>query len=468
MPDELSCYASAARAVGTSVGYIRLLIVGLLGVVLLLSSDAIAPVAWRGHAHIDLTRTDALVDETVEIRVGGLPPNRSFVVRADGVDQIGRTWESSATFVSDFSGEADLADVAPIDGDYHAADVSGLLWSMTVPGESSASVFRSGPPTTLNFTVLLGSETVASTQLKRAYVAADVQRTSVSADGLVGVYFRPPGPGPFTGVVTFGGSEGGLSVLRAEVLASHGYAALALGYFRIGPLPSELYDIPLEYFGTAVHWLQAQPEVRADRLVVMGTSRGGEAALLVGSVYPEVHAVVAYVPSSVMWSGFGKSPRRESAWSYQGVPLPFLTPGPNQLNADGASVGTPGFLAAMRGSGVEHATIPVERINGPVLLISGQDDQLWPSAAFSDQVMQRLHANGHPFADQHLTYPDTGHAVGTGVPHLPLVDLTSTNPTNSRRYAVGGTFEGTARALEDSWPRVLQFLATSFGAGPSD
>jgi dienelactone hydrolase len=441
----------------------RLLIAGVLGLVLLLSSDAIAADAWRGRVHIDLTRTEALVDETVGIRVDGLPSNRSFVVRVQGVDQIGRTWESSATMVSDSAGH--LADAAPIDGDYHTVDASGLLWSMTVPGESSASVLRGGPPLALTFSVILGGEAVASAQLKRAYVATDVQRTDVSADGLVGVYFRPPGPGPFTGVVTIGGSEGGLSVLRAEVLASHGYAALALGYFRIGSLPSELYDIPLEYFGTAIHWLQAQEDVGADRVVVMGASRGGEAALLIGSVYPEVHAVVAYVPSSVMWVGFGTGPRQESAWSYQGVPLPFLTPAPGHINTDLGYVGTPGFLFAMRGSGVERATIPVERINGPVLLISGQDDQLWPSAEFSDMVMQRLRANGHSFADQHLTYADTGHLVGTGVPNLPLLDLTTTNPTNLRRYAHGGTFEGAAKALEDSWPRVLQFLDGPFGPG---
>jgi dienelactone hydrolase len=447
------------------VGHTRLLIAGLLGLLLLLSSDAIAADAWRGRVHIDLSKTEALVDEPVGIRVDGLPSNRSFVVRVQGVDQIGRTWESSATFVSDSSGAADLGDAAPIGGDYHTIDVSGLLWSMTVPGESSAAVFRSGPPTTLTFSVMLGGETVASAQLQRAYVAADVQRTSVSADGLVGVYFRPPGSGPFTGVVTIGGSEGGLSVLRAELLASHGYAALALAYFRIGPLPSELYDIPLEYFGTAIHWLQAQPDVLADRLVVMGASRGGEAALLIGSTYPEVHAVVAYVPSSVVWVGFGRSPRMESAWSYQGNPVPFLIPASNQLNKDGAYVGTPGFRAAMIGRSVERATIPVERINGPVLLISGQDDQLWPSAEFSNNVMQRLQTNRHPFADQHLTYADTGHDVGAGVPNLPLVDLTTTNPTNLRRYAVGGTFEGTARALEDSWPRVLQFLDGPFGVG---
>jgi pimeloyl-ACP methyl ester carboxylesterase len=156
--------------------------------------------------------------------------------------------------------------------------------------------------------------------------------------------------------------------------------------------------------------------------------------------------------------GFGKTPQVRSAWSYQGSPVPFVTPSGTRVNADLALVGTPGFLAGLRNPAVERATIAVERINGPVLLASGQDDQLWPSTEFSDRVMERLRAYGHAFADRHLSYPEAGHDVGRGVPNLALVDLTTTNPTNGARYAHGGTLAGTARALEDSWPRVLQFL----------
>ncbi|RPJ54618.1 MAG: hypothetical protein EHM23_28545 [Acidobacteria bacterium] len=36
---------------------------------------------------------------------------------------------------------------------------------------------------------------------------------------------------------------------------------------------------------------------------------------------------------------------------------------------------------------VEKAVIPGEKINGPVLLVSGKDDRLWPSSAMVDMVI---------------------------------------------------------------------------------
>jgi hypothetical protein len=42
--------------------------------------------------------------------------------------------------------------------------------------------------------------------------------------------------------------------------------------------------------------------------------------------------------------------------------------------------GTPRVLNAMRDlDAMERATIPVERIKAPVLMVSGRDDQLWRS-----------------------------------------------------------------------------------------
>lgn len=122
----------------------------------------------------------------------------------------------------------------------------------------------------------------------------------------------------------FGGSEGGLSSEDlAAVLASRGYAALALAYFKTEGLPSSLEEIPLEYFKLAIDWMLKLRQVRSGGVALIGTSKGAEAALLTASHYKEVRAVVGYVPSSVVWSCIcGAS--NKSSWSFEGKPVPFI------------------------------------------------------------------------------------------------------------------------------------------------
>jgi len=101
---------------------------------------------------------------------------------------------------------------------------------------------------------------------------------------------------------------------------------------------------------------------------------------------------------------------------------------------------------------VQQATIPAERINGPVLLISAEDDQLWPSSVLAQMVMERLRRHRHPFPDQHLTYKLAGHLIGKA--YLPA----GSTLVAGGRLETGGTPEGNSRAQDDSWPRVLKFL----------
>jgi len=88
--------------------------------------------------------------------------------------------------------------------------------------------------------------------------------------------------------------------------------------------------------------------------------------------------------------------------------------------------------------------IPVERINGPVLLVSGQDDTVWASSYMTDQVVERLrrHEFQHPVI--HLSYEDAGHAIGR--PHYRMFPV------------FGGTSRGNARARADHWERMIEFL----------
>lgn len=57
------------------------------------------------------------------------------------------------------------------------------------------------------------------------------------------------------------GSIGGLVEFRASLLASRGFAVLALAYFAYEDLPKELLEEDLDYFEEAANFLLAHPKV---------------------------------------------------------------------------------------------------------------------------------------------------------------------------------------------------------------
>jgi dienelactone hydrolase len=281
---------------------------------------------------------------------------------------------------------------------------------------------------------------------------------------------RVPVPrGTLPAVITLGGSGGGLDWETAAALAGHGYAALALPYFGFEPLPRSLNSIPLEYFEGALRWLARRPEVDPRRIAVHGISRGGELALLLAARFPEVCAVVSVVPGSVVWQGTGKSPDgREavSTWTFRGEELPFVPYRmfPFKLKQAFRVIAlrrAVEFLPLHRASlrdrvTAERATIPVEQIRGPVLLISAGDDRLWPSSEMSRDAVQRLATRRDSPPCIHLDYPTAGHMIR--LPHTPATTLESKHLGLGVKLAFGGTPEANAHARVDAWQKTLEFL----------
>ncbi len=321
-------------------------------------------------------------------------------------------------------------------------------------------------PTIIDLTAEAGGQVVARTSLTRLVAGPGVRRTEVRDDGLHGVFFTPAGDGPFPAIMLLSGSGGGLSEPQAALYASRGYCALALAYFRAGDLPVDLIRIPLEYFETALAWLQARPEVDAGKLAVGGGSRGGELSLLLASRYPQFKAVIASVPSAIVYGGVGGGEigHTQPAWTYRGEAVPFLYSRPSRLPEYEAQEGTPFSLTPIFLRGLEdadrvrQAAIPVERINGPVLAISGKDDAMWPSSLYSEMVMERLAEHQHPYPDEHLAYEGTGHVIGQ--PWQPTTVTASTHPVTKTLFAYGGEPKASAHARADAWPKILDFLET--------
>lgn len=397
-----------------------------------------------------------MTDQAATILATGLQAGERVSIRAELTDGDDVKWTSQADFAADSQGMVDTSRQAPAGGSYKEISALGLVWSMK-PASHSAE--RYAPPRDfgaqeIDFHLLRGSQETASANLAQSPLADGVKRIQVHDGALRGTFFVPAAASaasPLPAMLVLGGSEGGLPSRRAAWLASHGYAALALAYFRFDDLPKELADIPLEYFGEALKWLAQRPEVARDRtgplLGVMGTSRGAELALELASTYRVFRAVVAYSPSDVRKAaccGFTSVPY---AWTLGGRPLAFQP------------VRSPNPALAL------EARIQVERIRGPVMLISGGDDRVWNSSAMADSIAHHLKSAHFAYEVEHLNYPHAGHGAGRS-------DITPAwvgevrNPTSGRAVNPGGTPAGNAGSSIDAIPKVLEFLKTAFFPQP--
>lgn len=403
----------------------------------------------------------ALLDEVVSISVSGLSPGQTVTIKATMPDNHGAVWQSSAEFTADRNGGVDLSKQSPKSGSYTGVDSMGMFWAMSpdpAQKENRAQVHTFLAPVVTKFDLEVEGKAISSASLTRLYVASDVRATDVRDNGLVAKLYEPEKGGPRPGVLVLGGSEGGIRSAEstAALLASRGYAALAVAYFGIEDLPKRLVEIPIEYLKKAVDWMGARGTIDRNRLAVLGGSKGGELALMLAAQFPELKAVVAYVPSSVAWQGIGGA---GSSWTYQGKPVPYVTykagSMPSSRDAAQPIRFMPLYLASLDDKeAVAKAAIPVEKINGPVLLISGKDDQLWPSSVMAEMVMARLKEHRHPYKFIHLEYESAGHAIGST--YSP-----TTRSTGNARMALGGQPAANARAQADSRPKVLQFLKES-------
>ncbi len=391
--------------------------------------------AWPGDAvettglRIISTPSTALYGEPFHWKVTGLKPGERVTVKASSQDARRIIWRSEAAYEADPSGTVDLERQAPVAGSYEGADIFGLLWSMKPAEADPKKPIRFRPDGVngwmVDLTATDSAGAAASTRFRCVYQrpGEPIVRVPLEQDGLRGFFYRPAKGGPFPGLIVLGGSEGGLYEGWALALASNGFAVLNLAYFGYQGLPDELVEIPLEYFDRAAAWMKAQPQVRPGGLGLVGGSKGGEAALLLASHNKEFRAVAAFVPAAHMWEGhtqrfYSPDYKPVSSWSLGGKPTPFITfkvtPQDKEKEKNGTLDSYVFYfrdgLAQEDPARVAEAAIPVERINGPILLVSGTDDRTWPSGDFCELIKARLKKAGFSHEVKHLSNEGGGHS----------------------------------------------------------
>ncbi|HWS63404.1 MAG TPA: acyl-CoA thioesterase/bile acid-CoA:amino acid N-acyltransferase family protein [Steroidobacteraceae bacterium] len=427
---------------------------------------------------IVVDQPDALMDVPVAIELREFTPRQAVTVTATQSFPSNSRWQAHATFMTDESGAVGIARQAPISGSYEGVAAMGLIWSAERVSPPSPPFPDDWvlQPSFIHFEAVGPNHQRAELAITRRSAGPGVTRRVIRIDGLVGILFLPPGEGPHPSVLILHGGGGGMDEYSGAMLASRGYAAFNLAYFSEPGLPRGLVNIPLEYFEHAIRWMRAQPWLRDGFLAVWGPSRGGELALLLGATFPDINAVSAWVPSGVMFWPIGLAEqgdtRPPASWTWRGKPLPYLQenngsvePLPPQQPGQPTAY-TPVYLRHLRDErAVERATIPVEKIRGPVLLVSGTDDQMWPSSVLADIAMRRLESNGFKFPFRHLKYEGAGHLIllpwGPRTTHI--IGFKA-DWSSGLVYAQGGTPRTDAEAGADAWHQMLQFLEAGASA----
>lgn len=401
---------------------------------------------------IEISPDQPALDTELRIRLTGFPPGETVRLRAS---QTG--WASEANFIVDADGTVDLARDAPVAGSYEGVDPMGPVWSMR-PTDGAA-----GDPVRL--TLSAGG---VSTTVVRQRIPAGLVRTEVADGDLYGVLYHPETATNLTTVVLLCGAEGGIHEDDAALFAAHGYAALALAVYGAPNRPPTMRDIPVEYFGRALAYLCGLPVVDPRKVAFVGGSKGGEAALIAGATCPGIAGVVSIVGSGVMTQGIDQSVFTGSFldivttpvpnWTRGGEPLPYVpnvvTPEVEKAIADGEPVRLRDvFEPGLSLDVVAAATIPVERISGPVLLLSTEDDGGY-GPAYHQVAADRLAAHDRPH--EHVVYAGAGHLIAAP-PYAPTT--ASIGPGPGVRFRHGGTPAATAAARADAHRRVLAFLA---------
>jgi len=447
-------------------------VTSLLGIIILFGSIFL----WiKKQPKIVITPAKALLDEPVEIHISSLHPHEQITLEATCKNMSGNTWRSRATFQANDRGIVNVAKQPSILGSYRGIDPMGLFWSM-IPTDKDPSKNTFMSLLSLNLSeVLLSvfSENKLRTQktIHRLPVSPEVERKEIRDQGIVGTLFYPKNMKGSPGIIVIPGSGGGIPEYISQLLASHGYTVLALAYFGVEGLPKNLSLIPLEYFQKAMRWSKKQPQVDGNNIALCGHSRGGELVLLLASTFPgEMAAGIAFSAPSFVYGDF--LPGKKSAWTYKNKPLPFMPYPSDQEIFKAAKEGhiiphkgtiedpfqdAEVFLYGMKKFNkiIKETAIPVENIRCPILILSGDDDKMWPASVSGNLIIKRLESMGSKIKRKHVTYPNAGHNLFV-FPYVPSIDLPV--PIASGWSLMGGTPEGNAKAIKESWQEVLSFL----------
>lgn len=245
------------------------------------------------------------------------------------------------------------------------------------------------------------------------------------------------------------GANGGLVEFRAALLASNGFAAVALAYFLYDDLPTSLEKLELEYFLEAVQWLKNHPSITPGGVGIMGISKGAEIALLAVSKCDDIRACVFNGGSH----GLSFAPMLHVGNILPHIPIV----GTEVVKSEsGALICSHCYPDNWKGAIQDNPKMTsVENTSASLLLIYGTDDQAVDAERCVSMIYERLKAFGKESQCTVLGYHGAGHLIEP--PYAPLF-TESYQKTFDLLLAFGGEPKKHSVAQEHAWRRIQQFF----------
>ncbi|KAJ1104034.1 hypothetical protein NDU88_001449 [Pleurodeles waltl] len=400
-----------------------------------------------------------LFDDPVRISVSGLSPLQEVTLRASLTDETGVPFRSSARYRADGSGELDLTSSPALGGSYTGVEPMGMVWSLLPETPHRRLVKRDvQTPFFVNFEVYEGhappGHLLAQVTNERGFLGEGVQRIPVREGKVRATFFQPPGPGPFPGIIDIYGTGGGLPEYRASLLASRGFATLALAYYSYEDLPKQMKEFHLEYFEDAVNYMLRHPQIKGPGIGLLGHSKGGDLVLSMASLLKGITAA-ATINGAVTTVG--------AALHYKDLILP-----PISFDVKRRTFPQPGIVNIVEcmdnllAPENRKSLIPVEKSEGKLLFIVGEDDQNWKSEFMANAAADILQAHGKERPDI-VVYPGTGHYIEP--PYFPMC-AASMHFLVGMPVMWGGEPRAHSRAQEEAWKKIQDFFRNHLDKEP--
>ncbi|XP_026222374.1 peroxisomal succinyl-coenzyme A thioesterase-like [Anabas testudineus] len=411
-----------------------------------------------------------LMDEKFVVLVQKVPPGSQLTVRALHQCEDGHCWDAFGHYTADTSGTVNVAEDPSLGGTYSGVEQMGLLWSLRpVPGSKPGLRMRKmnvQTPMEVTVSVYQGHQTegfvdqvpLATAVVERWYMAPGVRRIPITEGGLTATLFLPSASGLFPGVLDLWGGGGKLVEYRSALLASHGFASLALDYLtpKITLETGKMVDN--QYFEMAYRVLQQHPQILSSRIAMLGLSLGTSITLRLA-----VYSQIIKLRCAVCISGSHVQPvngsvediltylnrntensrsneKNEVIWRDLPLPLPTDT----------------------------NFKVDVGQIKCPLMLVVGEDDQNWPTYESAVDMKEMMEKAGNSHLLTFLSYPNAGHLIEPPyTPHTRASNFRTVILNNSMMILVlwGGETVAHSRAQEDAWRKILVFLRENLYGG---